>query len=95
MISRREILSTMSEYDLKNLSIATICSHSALQIFHGAKKEGFRTVGICLVDRKPFYESFPEASPDEFIIIKDYKDVLGAKVQEKLVKSNMPNLSRL
>ena len=88
MIKRKEILNTLSDYDLKNLSIATICSHSALQIFHGAKKEGFRTVGICLADRKLFYESFPEASPDEFIIIKDYKDVLDGKVQKKLVRSN-------
>ncbi|HEV2449982.1 MAG TPA: DUF1246 domain-containing protein, partial [Thermoplasmata archaeon] len=28
-------------------TIATYCSHSSLQIFHGAKQEGFRTLGIC------------------------------------------------
>ncbi|EQD42100.1 protein containing IMP biosynthesis enzyme PurP, partial [mine drainage metagenome] len=27
-------------------TIATLCSHSSLQIFHGARKEGFPTLGI-------------------------------------------------
>ncbi len=88
MINRKEILQTLSKYDQKKISIATICSHSALQIFHGAKKEGFRTLGICLKDRVQFYKAFPEASPDEFIIVDNYRDVLEAEVQERLVGSN-------
>jgi 5-formaminoimidazole-4-carboxamide-1-(beta)-D-ribofuranosyl 5'-monophosphate synthetase len=88
MINRKEILKTLSQYDANQISIATICSHSALQIFHGAKKEGFRTVGVCLKDRVPFYKAFPEASPDEFIIINDYHEVLKTKVQKKLIDSN-------
>jgi len=88
MISREEILQTLSNYDPKKISIATICSHSALQIFHGARKEGFRTIGICLKDRVRFYEAFPEASPDEFIIVNDYLEVLKAEVQKKLIGSN-------
>ncbi|RLF54270.1 MAG: hypothetical protein DRN13_02850, partial [Thermoplasmata archaeon] len=41
----------LSGYDRSNLVIATICSHSSLQIFNGARKEGFKTLGIGIEDR--------------------------------------------
>ncbi|MFH1200600.1 MAG: formate--phosphoribosylaminoimidazolecarboxamide ligase [Candidatus Micrarchaeota archaeon] len=69
-------------------AIATICSHSALQIFHGAKAEGFRTVGICTPDKREFYESYPLARPDEFIEVAKYGDVLSPEIQRELVKKN-------
>ena len=34
-------------YDLKNIAIGTLGSHTALNIFKGAKEEGFRTVCVC------------------------------------------------
>ena len=52
----KELLST---YDTKNLTIATVCSHSSLQIFNGAKKEGFKTLGISVGEIKKFYDAFP------------------------------------
>jgi 5-formaminoimidazole-4-carboxamide-1-(beta)-D-ribofuranosyl 5'-monophosphate synthetase len=39
-------------------TIATLGSHSALQILRGAKDEGFRTMVICTPDRTRFYERF-------------------------------------
>ncbi|MDT7971062.1 MAG: DUF1246 domain-containing protein, partial [Vulcanisaeta sp.] len=36
----------IKNYDLDKVSIATIASHSALQILRGAKKHGFKTIGI-------------------------------------------------
>ncbi|HIH23271.1 TPA: formate--phosphoribosylaminoimidazolecarboxamide ligase [Candidatus Micrarchaeota archaeon] len=56
----------------KKFTIATICSHSSLQIFHGARKEGIKTIGIVKKDRKTLYESFPYGKPDEFIVVDDY-----------------------
>ncbi|WP_238699102.1 formate--phosphoribosylaminoimidazolecarboxamide ligase [Saccharolobus sp. E5-1-F] len=38
--------------------VATIGSHSALQILHGAKKEGFQTMVITDNRRKEFYKNF-------------------------------------
>ena len=35
----------LANYDKKKLTIATVCSHSSLQIFNGARKEGFKTLG--------------------------------------------------
>lgn len=62
-------------YDKDNITIATVCSHSSLQIFHGAKKEGFRTLGIALEGRTRYYDSFPLAKPDEFLVLNEYKDL--------------------
>ncbi len=43
----------MDEY-----TIVTIGSHSSLQILHGAKKEGFRTVAVLPKGREEFYSQF-------------------------------------
>ena len=40
------------ERDYKKYKIATIGSHSALQILKGAKDEGFYTISICLKKEK-------------------------------------------
>src|SRR5205809_548260 len=43
MVTRKAIASILSDYG--DIVIATVCSHSSLQIFHGARQEGFRTLG--------------------------------------------------
>lgn len=43
----------------KKYTIATLGSHSALQILKGAKDEGFPTLLITLKDRVSFYNRFP------------------------------------
>lgn len=58
----------------KKPAIATICSHSSLQIFKGAREQGLRTIGIVRKERKALYESFPYAKPDEFIVVDDFAD---------------------
>ncbi|ADX85820.1 IMP biosynthesis enzyme PurP domain protein [Sulfolobus islandicus REY15A] len=44
--------------NLTTMIIATIGSHSALQILHGAKKEGFQTMIITDNKREGFYKNF-------------------------------------
>ncbi|MEM3422521.1 MAG: formate--phosphoribosylaminoimidazolecarboxamide ligase [Candidatus Bilamarchaeaceae archaeon] len=73
MVEKKVIDEIIKSY--KNFKIATICSHSSLQIFHGARLEGIKTIGIVLKDRKNLYESFPLAKPDEFLIVDSYKDI--------------------
>ena len=48
-------------------TIATLCSHSSLQIFHGARLEGFPTLGIAGGAPPRFYDAFPLARPDRFL----------------------------
>lgn len=76
MISKEKISKILEDYDKENLTIATICSHSSLQIFHGARLEGFRTLGICLGEPPRFYDAFPRAKPDGFFSVKDYAEIL-------------------
>jgi 5-formaminoimidazole-4-carboxamide-1-(beta)-D-ribofuranosyl 5'-monophosphate synthetase len=86
MISKNEIMEIVGKYDKKKIAIATLCSHSALQIFHGAKQEGFRTIGIVTKKKKPVYDAFPLAKPDEYIIVDDYSE--AKSVAEALVRKN-------
>lgn len=77
----------LTSYDKKNLTIATVCSHSSLQIFNGAKKEGFKTLGISVGEQKKIYEAFPLGKPDDFFIVEKYKDITkyAEELREKYV----------
>jgi 5-formaminoimidazole-4-carboxamide-1-(beta)-D-ribofuranosyl 5'-monophosphate synthetase len=77
----------LTEYDTDNLTIATVCSHSSLQIFNGARKEGFKTLGISVGAAKRYYEAFPLGRPDEFFIVESYKDI--ARYVKELRKKNV------
>jgi 5-formaminoimidazole-4-carboxamide-1-(beta)-D-ribofuranosyl 5'-monophosphate synthetase len=61
----------LKDYDPEKITIAAYCSHSSLQIFHGARKEGFRTMGICVGKPPRFYDAYPLAKPDSFLNLKD------------------------
>ncbi|MCX8175044.1 MAG: formate--phosphoribosylaminoimidazolecarboxamide ligase [Candidatus Micrarchaeota archaeon] len=71
LVSRETIRQILSSYEPRKIKIATICSHTALQIFHGARQEGIKTVGICTEDRRRIYEAFPLGCPDEFLVVDD------------------------
>lgn len=66
----------LADYDKDKLTIATVCSHSSLQIFAGAKKEGFKTIGIAIGQAPKFYDAFPLAKPDEFFVVDQYSQIL-------------------
>lgn len=76
----------ISSYDKKNISIATACSHSSLQIFNGARREGFRSIGIAIKREPEFYSAFPLAKPDEFFVVESYGSI--NKHAEKFYKKN-------
>ncbi len=87
MISSDEIHKVLEGYDRKKLTIATIGSHTAIQILKGAKDEGFRTLVICRPGREKFYRRFGIA--DEILSVKDYQDILNAQFQQELLKRNV------
>jgi len=89
MIKKDEILKELKTYNPKKIRIGTICSHSALQIFYGARQEGFKTVGICTQDRRFTYEAFQFGRPDEYIIVDDYQDLISPKHQDELLSKNV------
>jgi len=81
-----DIEDMLASYDKKNITIATVCSHSSLQIFNGAKKEGFKTLGIAIGEKRKFYDAFPLGKPDEFLMVDNYKEILT--LTEELRKKN-------
>ncbi|RLF41131.1 MAG: 5-formaminoimidazole-4-carboxamide-1-(beta)-D-ribofuranosyl 5'-monophosphate synthetase [Thermoplasmata archaeon] len=85
-MDKKFINDILAAYDIKNLTIATVCSHSSLQIFNGAKKEGFKTLGITIGGREKFYDAFPLGKPDEFIRVESYDEIFSLK--EELIERN-------
>src|SRR3972149_2488018 len=82
MITGKDIERILGKYDLKNIAVATLGSHSSLNIFKGAKEEGFRTVCVCKKKYAIMYKKFPLV--DELIIVEDFTELLSEKLQEKL-----------
>ena len=64
----------------KPLTIATLGSHSALQILKGAKDEGFKTLVIALNAQISFYKRY--SFIDEIVGINAFSEFPG--IEEKL-----------
>ena len=77
----------LQSYQKNDLAIGTLGSHSALNIFKGAKEEGFRTVCICKKENAIIYKKFPLV--DEMIIVDDFSELLSESLQEKLQSLNV------
>lgn len=87
MIDNQDIQKILEKYDQDKLAIGTLGSHSSLNIFKGAKEEGFHTVCICKEKDAIMYQKYPLV--DEIIIVKDFSELLNAKLQERLRKLNV------
>lgn len=68
-----------------DFTIATLGSHSALQILKGAKDEGFRTLAICQRGRSQAYRSFQVA--DEIIEVDSYSEIEG--LEKRLIEQKV------
>jgi 5-formaminoimidazole-4-carboxamide-1-(beta)-D-ribofuranosyl 5'-monophosphate synthetase len=77
----------LDKYDLKKIAIGTLGSHTALNIFKGAKEEGFKTVCICKEKDAIMYEKFNVV--DEMILVQDFSDLMSERLQEKLLRLNV------
>ena len=87
MVSRDRINHILQGYDKDNLVIATACSHTSLQIFDGARKEGFKTMGIAVGQKTKFYDAFPRGKPDEFFFVDSYTQLLDKA--DELIEKNV------
>jgi len=86
MFAEEELYQILAEYDRDKIRIATIGSHSALQIFKGAREEGFETVCISRKDEDRLYKRYKLA--DHIIHVGDFRDLLDEKIQKKLKELN-------
>lgn len=74
----------MPKGDFKKYRIATIGSHTALQILKGAHDEGFKTICVCQKGQTKPYTSFPVA--DEIIEIDNFQHFF--KIERELIAKN-------
>ncbi|MCS7094880.1 MAG: formate--phosphoribosylaminoimidazolecarboxamide ligase family protein [Thaumarchaeota archaeon] len=63
--------------------IACVASHSALDVFDGAKDEGLGTVAICKTGRDSVYKALNRLI-DFYIDLSDYKEMLNSDSQNRL-----------
>lgn len=80
------VKAVLEDYNASDISIATIGSHSALQIFKGAREEGFKTICIVEQGRDKLYKRFKLV--DEFIYVDKLADILDDGIQDKLRELN-------
>ncbi len=73
-------------YDKDKITVATLGSHSALQVLKGARDHGFRSLIICEKGREVPYERFRLA--DEIISVKSYSDIMKEDFQKSLAEKN-------
>lgn len=69
---------------ISDYHIATLGSHTALQILKGAKDEGFKTLCICQKGQEKVYQHYGVA--DEIMLIDTFSDFF--EIEEKLIAKN-------
>src|SRR5438128_8859588 len=87
MITRQRAAYIVNQYNLKNVTIGTIGSHSALEIMDGVKDENMKTVCICQKGRDLPYRRFKRLA-DEILLLEKFSDIMNREKQEKLRELN-------
>lgn len=75
----------MGKKKFADYTIATLGSHSALQILKGARDEEMRNLVICIASKERPYKSFGVA--DEILTVKKWEDFWD--LEEELIKRNV------
>ena len=96
-----DISKTIKSYNLNKITVATLGSHSALDVCRGAKNLGFRTLVITEKGREKTYEKYYKTDGklgcvDETIILDKFSDLLKPEIQKQLLDRNsifVPNRS--
>jgi 5-formaminoimidazole-4-carboxamide-1-(beta)-D-ribofuranosyl 5'-monophosphate synthetase len=87
MIGTDTISEIVKKYDLKDIHLAVLGSHSALEIMDGAKDEGLRTVCVCQKGRELPYLRFKRLA-DEIILVDKFSNLVFKENQDKLRENN-------
>jgi len=91
-----EIREIAAEYDKRRIRIGVLGSHSALEIAHGVKQEGFKTVVICQRGREKTYTKYYKNLFNEVVLLDRFSDVVKKENILKLRELNtifVPNRS--
>lgn len=88
-----DLSSILENYDTSNITIASLGGHSALDVCHGAKKHGFKTLVVAQRGREQTYNKYYKTRDgkgciDDVILVDHFSDVLKPEVQAELQKRN-------
>ncbi|MFC1599410.1 formate--phosphoribosylaminoimidazolecarboxamide ligase family protein [Patescibacteria group bacterium] len=89
-----DISKILEKYDKENITIGVLGGHSALDVCHGAKKAGFKTLAVCAKGRDKTYSQYYKSREDgrgcidDVIMVDHFKDIVKPEVQEELRKRN-------
>ncbi|NOR79135.1 MAG: DUF1297 domain-containing protein [Methanophagales archaeon] len=94
MISQEEIKAVLDEYNLNEVTIGVLGSHSALDICRGAKDLGFRTLVVCQKGREQTYARYYRTEDalgivDRTIILDNFTDITQERVQKEMREQNV------
>lgn len=89
MITKTDIADIIAGYDQKNVRIASLGGHSALDVCRGAKAEGFETVVVAQRGREEVYEKYyktrgDKGCVDHVIVVDNFADVTKPEIQQQL-----------
>lgn len=83
-------------YDQTDIKVGVLGSHSALEVAHGAKQEGFNTVAVCQKGREKTYAKYYKNLFDHILLLDKFSNLIEKENQKKLVDLNtifVPNRS--
>ncbi|MBU1992074.1 MAG: DUF1297 domain-containing protein [Patescibacteria group bacterium] len=89
MITQKDIQEILKNYDTSQITIGALGGHSALDVCHGAKKYGFRTVVVAQKGREKTFAKYyktrgGKGCVDEVIVVDKFSDIVNEDIQEKL-----------
>lgn len=88
-----DIQKIFSSYNTSRLTVATLGSHSALEIASGAHQYGFKTLVVAEEGREKTYAKYYKTDGDtgivdDVILLKKFNQILEPHVQEELMAHN-------
>ncbi len=95
MSSRYSPKKLLEGYNKSSIAVATIASHSALDVFDGAKDEGFKTIAVCQKGREKPYVRFKRVV-DQLIVLDRFGNIVEDSIVNILRSLNtvfIPNRS--
>jgi 5-formaminoimidazole-4-carboxamide-1-(beta)-D-ribofuranosyl 5'-monophosphate synthetase len=89
MVTATEINAVLSGYDHRQIRIASLGGHSALDVCRGAKAEGFETVVVAQKDRHKTYSQYyktrgSKGCVDHIIVVDSFADIAKPEIQKQL-----------
>lgn len=92
-ISRDELTRLVGGYDTTGLTVAALGGHSCLDVCHGAREHGFRTLALARRGRERTYQRYyatrdGEGCIDETLVLDSFADVTRSEVVAQLQERN-------